>query len=490
MADLQSTNRTALAKVREVTFGVTPATPAFKAIRNTSSSLNANPRTIISEEIRADRQVTDLILVGLSAGGDIGGELSFLAHDDDFEEALQGTWSNQASITVVTTDIEISDMTATTITVSAGGTNFKLGMLASTTGFTTAANNKVARVASSTGTTIVFPASTYTIEAAPIPVGASVKQVGFQGAAADIVATITGGNALTSTVLDFTTMGISPGEWVKIGGSVVGEQFATAANNGYARVSAVTATRLSFSIVPTGWSADTGTGKTISVFTGDFLSNASTKRSNTIERQYLDHAPVSYEYLRGMTLDSLLISLNQQAIVQLTKTYTGKDAVIQTTRFAGATDVASPTYDVMNTTADVGDLSIDGVTVTGPNFIMAATFQINNNIRQQTGIGSLGAVGTGNGEFNVTGTLNTYFGDKTIYDKVLANTLTSVSCRVGATDVNKPSYLIDCPSIKYSAGAPGITGKNQDIMITGTYQAFMHATLLFTMSITRFWYLP
>jgi hypothetical protein len=53
MADLQSTNRVALAKVRETTFGVTPASPAFKAIRQTSSGLNANPKTVITSRSAA-----------------------------------------------------------------------------------------------------------------------------------------------------------------------------------------------------------------------------------------------------------------------------------------------------------------------------------------------------------------------------------------------------------------------------------------------------
>src|SRR3954470_9612869 len=148
MPDLQSTNRVALAKVREATFGVTPAAPAFKAIRQTSSGLAANPKTKITNEIRGDRQGTDLILVGQEAGGPVGGELAFAVADDDLEEGLQGTWSNNPSITVVTTDTEISDLSATTATVSAGGAAFLVGMLALLQNFPTAANNKLARVAS------------------------------------------------------------------------------------------------------------------------------------------------------------------------------------------------------------------------------------------------------------------------------------------------------------------------------------------------------
>jgi hypothetical protein len=110
MPVLQSTNRVKLSKTREATFGVTPANPAFKAVRETSSSLAANPKTVISLEIRPDRQVTDLVLVDEDAGGDVAGEIAFGVADDDFEEAMQGTWSNNPSVTVVTADTEISNV--------------------------------------------------------------------------------------------------------------------------------------------------------------------------------------------------------------------------------------------------------------------------------------------------------------------------------------------------------------------------------------------
>lgn len=491
MPDLQSTNRVAIAKVREATFGVTPASPAFKAMRQTSSSLSASPQTVVSAEIRADRQVSDLILVGMQAGGDVGGELSFGAWDDEIEEALEGTWSNNPSITVATIDTEISDVTATTLTVAAGlGTPFKTGMLARLTGFTTAANNKVAVVSSSTSTTIVFPASTFTIEAAPIPVGAAVRVVGFAGAAGDLVAVTAGGNALTSTTLNFTTLGLSPGEWVRIGGATVGSQFATAANNGWARISAVTANRLSFGIVPAGWAADTGTGKTIEVYTGDFLVNGTTKRSNTIERQYLDHSPVTYEYLRGQVLDKFSINAPAQQIATCTMSYVGADAVTQTTRFAGATDVAAPTGDVLNTSSNVGRIGFGGTTITGPNYVMSATIEVNNNLRRQNAIGSIGAVGIGVGELSVTGTLETYFGDATVYAAVVNNTKTSFDLRLGRADGDRPTVVFDLPSLKLSGGSPNVSGKNADVMLSAPFQAFRDATLGYTISVGRFWYLP
>jgi len=490
MVDLQSTNRTKLNKVREVTFGITPTNPAFKEVRNTSSSLNANPQNVASNEIRGDRQLADTIIVGQQAGGDVGGELSFQTFDDDLEEALQGTWDTHPRIINATADTEISDVSTTTLTVAAGGAAFTAGMLCLMEDFSTAANNKLARVTSSTGTTVVFPAATFTAEGT-VPVDASIRQVGFQGASGDLVATVTAGNALTSTLLDFTTLDLSVGDWVYIGDGSAGNSFATAGCQGLARISAIAAARLSFDRVPTGWVADAGTGKTLRVFVGDRLVNASTKRSNTFERQYLEHASPSYEYFTGQTLNVMSLAFGVQSIVTMTKSYVGKEASIDDARISGATDTAAPTSEVMNTSSDVADIAMDGSTISGPNFVLAATLSINNNLRQQNAIGSLGAVGIGNGEFNVQlSQLQTYFGSKDIYEKLLNNTDFNFSVLVQAPSTNKEGYLFDLPRCELQTGAPSVSGKNTDVLLEGSAQALLDPTLGYTICINRFWYMP
>lgn len=483
MVDLQSTNRVKIARVREVTFGVTPASPAFKAIRTTGQpNLGATPTTVTSAEIRSDRQIKDQILVDTVAGGDLPGEMSFQSMDDDLEEALQGTWTNMPNAAV-------SALSTTTATIASGGASYKAGMLCLFSGFANATNNGIFPVVSNTGTTVVFTAATFTAEASP-PAGASIRVVGFNGASADIVAVTSGGNALTTTALDCTTLGLIAGMWAKVGGATSGLQFATAANNDFVRISAIAAGKLTLDRVPSGWTADTGTGKTVQLFFGDFLTNASTKRSNTIERQYLDHSPVSYELLTGQTLDKFGIVAKSAAVVTVSRTYMGAAASISTTRTAGATDVAAPTNDVLNASSNVGRIGFNSSVITGPNYVMEAQINIANNLRRQTAVGTLGAVGIGNGEFSVSGSLNTYFGDKTVLDKVLANTLTSFDIRLGRTDSNNESLVFDMPSIKLSSGSPAVSGKNADVMLQAGFQAILDATYGYTLSVGRFWSLP
>ena len=137
-------------------------------------------------------------------------------------------------------------------------------------------------------------------------------------------------------------------------------------------------------------------------------------------------------------------------------------------------------FPTLNTSSNVGRIGYNGSTITGPNFVLNASFNINNNLRAQKVVGNIGAVGIGNGEFTVTGQLQTYFGDASVYNQILNNTLTSFDMRLGRDDGNRETLLFDFPSIKLSSGAPAVPGKNQDVTIQAGFQAFMHATLGYT----------
>ncbi|TGV23899.1 hypothetical protein EN811_31160, partial [bacterium M00.F.Ca.ET.168.01.1.1] len=91
-----------------------------------------------------------------------------------------------------------------------------------------------------------YVGSGITDEAAPAA-AARMKVVGFQGSSGDITATSTG---IGSTTLDFTTLGLTVGQWIKIGGIAAGEQFATAALNTFARITAIAANALTLDNLP------------------------------------------------------------------------------------------------------------------------------------------------------------------------------------------------------------------------------------------------
>lgn len=82
-----------VAYIAESAFGTTPADPVFKVARVTSGGLRTNKQTGVSDERRADRNVSDVFLLGLGAGGSYEAELSYASFDDWFEGTMGGTWA-------------------------------------------------------------------------------------------------------------------------------------------------------------------------------------------------------------------------------------------------------------------------------------------------------------------------------------------------------------------------------------------------------------
>lgn len=366
---LASGNRVKHSKVRETAFGVTPTSPAFKNLRVTSSTLQPGIDTVVSQELRTDRQIPDQTTVAVKASGDLNFELSFNALDDFFEEVLQGTWSTKPNIVNTAAGSPISALSSTTLTVTTPlGSAFFAGAMVQLSGFAAPANNVVAHVTSVSATTIVCSAATFTVDASP-QTGATVRTVGVICASGDIVATSSG---LTSTTTDFTTLGLSVGDWIKIGGALTASKFATAGNNTFARVTSIAAGVLGLDNLPAAWAADTGTSKTIIIWFGDVVVNGVALWTSTVERNYTDQGTPTFEYYTGSATDKLSLNMQASQIVTGSVSMVCQNAAYQTSRVSGATDIAAPTYSVLNATSHFGRIGFGGSSVVGPDYIMTA----------------------------------------------------------------------------------------------------------------------
>jgi len=82
-----------LAYIAEVTYGTTPATPAFQVINPTSHSIGLEKETFQSETIRSDRQLNDFRHGVRQVSGDIGIEFRDASWDDLLQAVMMGTWS-------------------------------------------------------------------------------------------------------------------------------------------------------------------------------------------------------------------------------------------------------------------------------------------------------------------------------------------------------------------------------------------------------------
>jgi hypothetical protein len=88
---IAESSRFQLRYLEETVWGTTPAS-ALKNFRCTGASLKQVNQTTVSEEIRSDRQITDLVRVGVSATARVDFEVSYGALDDFLEGALAADW--------------------------------------------------------------------------------------------------------------------------------------------------------------------------------------------------------------------------------------------------------------------------------------------------------------------------------------------------------------------------------------------------------------
>lgn len=493
---MSDSNRTKVGMVKEAVFGVTPATPAFKNLRVKGSGLSFTPKTKESQELRADRMVADLPRVANEAGGTLPLEVSWRSLDDLYEYVMQSNWlrtpvrdnngTASAAITAVAAATGVFTCAAVTNPTSdySSGATFAVGMLIRTSGFTAAANNGLFRVTTASVSPTCSPTTT-AADAAPVGT-ARMKVIGFRGAAADLTATATG---LGSTLLDFTTLGLSQGQWLKIGGFAAAEQFAiTPADNAWVRVNGViTATALPLDNLPAGWGVDAGTAKTITVQYGDVLKNGTVEQTMSIEQQYQDLLVPEYDVFTGMALDQIALAFKQQDLIEATATFVGANAANSTARTAGATDIAAPTNDVINTSSNLGSITENGVALPSVSAITAVNLNISNSIRRRPALGQLGSIDIASGTFRAKGDFTMYYGSNVIRSKVLAGTASSFALRtIDATAPNgSRAYVLDIPKLKYEDGNPLIPGIDTDRTMQPKFTAIAHPTLGYELSIQR-----
>lgn len=147
MAD---SSRAQLYNLKETVWGTTPAA-AMTELRYTAETLGYNVNNVTSNEVRADRQIVDLIQVGAEASGNIDFELSFGAHDAFLSGALFSSWGTPIAVSA-SDDIGASN--ASGVFTSAGTDFVALGIAVGqwirVSGFTAAsgANNGFYQVTS------------------------------------------------------------------------------------------------------------------------------------------------------------------------------------------------------------------------------------------------------------------------------------------------------------------------------------------------------
>lgn len=490
---MTSSNRTQIASVRETTVGTTPGTPRMRLRRVNGENLRLVSTFAQSNEMRSDRMASDVIRIGKTSDGDLPYDLLYpfpdSPNDTDICSAFYNNFTNTATrFNDGTADSVITAVATSGTTVThTTGTSFVAGQLVRFTGFGVTGNNGVFKCSTGGATTSSYTSSGLTDEAAPAA-AARMKVVGFQGASADITATATG---LGSTALDFTTLGLAVGQWIKIGGTATGDKFATAALNGTARITAIAATALTLDHLPTGWTTDAGTGKTIKVWVGDQIKNGTTQIGQTIERGFLGQGTPNYFVHPGMVVSQLNLGLALNQPITAGLTYQGMGGSVSTSALDASPDASLvlSTFPPFVTRIHVGRVTEAGTTIATPNFLRGMTIVLNNNSTIIEAIDAEAAQGITGHALDVTGTAEFYFGNNALLTKFLAGTPTSLSTYV-YNSLSGQALIFSLPRVIYAGdGSPNATGRNVDVMLPLSWTASKDETVTNAMiTLDRFEY--
>jgi len=215
---------------------------------------------------------------------------------------------------------------------------------------------------------------------------------------------------------------------------------------------------------------------------GQYISNGTTRKSFQIEKLYSDLSPLQYQRFSGMRVGSMDLNIAPGAIINGSFTFQGKE-LIASSASAGSSTVAVSANDVMSAVDNITDIRIDGVEIADAAACFTnVQFTVENNLRDQPCIGSLALGGIGIGRTNVSGTIEAYFRDRSLFERYLDFTTTSVSFR--ATLAGN-SYVFDFPAVKFTSGEVVAGGNDQDVIVSMEFEAKRDATSGFMLAITR-----
>ena len=469
------TNRASFALGFESTPGVLPGTPT--AVKYPLRGENfANPLTYEeSGEFRDDRLTTPYDLTAEDCSGGFDVNMRCEMFDPLIAAAFYSSWgiaptrdnAEGSYITGVTTSDD------TYAVAAGGGTPFVAGQLAYAENFTDAANNGLKHATTGSSDTALVVTENLADET---PGGtARVYVCGFYGASGDISATSSG---LASSTLDFTTLtNLVVGGWIKIGATGAGNRFATAALNTWARVTAIDTNAVTLDNLPSGWTTDAGTSKTIHVFTTEILTIGDGSTKSTLHMQ--KKLPISggaYRYMNIYGLHPSLFRLNTTARGRMIARFEYLGMRGEATGLVSTPNVASPSTPRKRIPLVSGRsfvrLHEGGGAFASTVSVPQINFQLQNQMVPTEDVTQYGYedIDPAEAQVQLSGNLN--FKTESLFNKYRASTETSFSAVIQqATGSHLQGYVVEAITGLLTQSGIELSGPNQIITMPFTFTA-------------------
>lgn len=276
---------------------------------------------------------------------------------------------------------------------------------------------------------------------------------GTDGVAAMTVSFDTGANTITDDGIDGFA-GLVAGQWISVGGS--------SGNDGVYRIETMTDDVLTLD-TDTPLKA-TAAGVSCNISSSRLAMGTAGLRYFSLQKQFADVG--QFFMFRGMSPSKFDLNFETESFLGGSVGFLGFNSVRDTaTMMPGAADPAT-SFGAMNSVSGLGTILLDNAPIAG-TYIKSAKLSIDPKLRNQTAIGSLGAVGVGTGTFMIGGSLEMYLADGAIYDQALANT--SVSLQLHTKDVNNNGYAFIMSNVKLRVPQVLAGSMDSDVMLAVDY---------------------
>lgn len=225
-----------------------------------------------------------------------------------------------------------------------------------------------------------------------------------------------------------------------------------------------------------------GTWTTVSGNIANLL-NGAIVRGFTVQKHFTDiqPSPGLFHNFRGVIPNTFALNFAVGQIVTGTFGCLAFGATQASSQIAGASTPAAPTTKPFNAVVDFQNFNIDGVPYTG--CISSLTLDVANNYRAIKCIGSLFSADMVPGTLQITGNMNLYFKDSTLYDKYLTGAVFSFSFRMVDSAGNMLTFFV--PRAKFESAEVVAGGRNTDVMINAKWRALYNSTNTCVIKVTR-----
>lgn len=449
---------------------------------NDISSFAATIEKVARDPISQDRQRRKGSITSVSTAPQFTADMTLEMIHYYMDSFLFSVWKGLQPDSYDVTDAIAA---SSTYTVETGGAVLAAGTLVYADGFVNPENNGLKTVASGTATTIVVN-ETLVDETTSNKVRLYV--VGVRGATGDLQ--IDAEQNLISTTLDFTTLGLTAGQYINIGGAATANQFDNA--SGKARIAIIEANKLTLEARDAAYTTDPGTGKDVDILFSAFVRNVPVGDADFLKQFFHMEAtyntdPMLYEYADCVVNNTLAINNALQDKATLDLAFVGFDLQPPTDTPRDGVRSNQVETEPFNTSSDIMRLRVTDTDDNGvTTFFKDTNISINNNVAAEYVLGQLAAEFMNFGNFEVDIETSVLFTDPVVLSAIRNNTTLGIDMSYKNGD---GGFVLSLPCGTFGDGSKSFP-RNQKVTVTAPFMAHRDEDRGYTMGVSLFWYLP